>query len=91
MTPSRKKPGMAFWATVVVVCLALYVLSAPLSERLVWVIVLGHWLGEDSRDVVVSVIRGFYFPVRWLETYGPEPVRSVLFWYYDFWLHDLGM
>jgi hypothetical protein len=87
----RKKSRKVLWTAAVVVVLAIYVLTAPLSEMLLWGIVFGHWLGEDSRDVVVPVIRGFYFPVHWLETNGPEPIRSVLFWYYDLWLHNYGL
>lgn len=91
MTPSRKKTGVAFWATAAVVVLALYGLTAPLSEVLVWHIVLGHWIGEGSRDVVISVIRGFYFPVHWLELNGPWPISALLQRYYDLWLHDFGV
>jgi hypothetical protein len=91
MTPGCKEPAVAFWASVVVVSLALYVLTAPLSEMRVWNTMFGRWLGEGSRDTAVSAIRGFYFPVRWLETYGPEPIRSVLYWYYDLWLHNYSL
>jgi hypothetical protein len=87
----RKKSHRALWAAAVVVVLAIYILTAPLSEMLVWGIVLGHWLGEGSPDVVVAVIRGFYFPVHWLRTSGPWPIQSVLEWYYDLWLHDYSL
>jgi hypothetical protein len=65
---------------------ALYVLTAPVSEVLVLHIVFRGWLGVDHRDSVIAVIRAFYSPVHWLELYGPWPIRSVLDWYYGLWL-----
>ena len=87
---SRKKPGVAFLATVVVVALGLYALTAPLSEILVLQIVFRGWIDVDRRDSVIAVIRGFYFPVHWLELNAPWPISAPLQWYYDLWLGEIS-
>jgi hypothetical protein len=86
----RKRPSAAFWATVAVVVLAAYVLTAPLSELIVLRIVFHGWIGEEHRDSVIAVIRGFYFPVHWLRVNGPWPISAPLRWYFDLWLGDIG-
>jgi hypothetical protein len=68
------------WSAIACVTLGLYVLTAPLSELLILNIVLRGWIGEDWRDTVIGIIRGFYFPVHWMQMYGPWPVSAPLDW-----------
>jgi hypothetical protein len=74
MTTDRKKPGVAFWATVaLVVVLVVYPLSfGPAC-----------WL--DSRTLLpawsVRFLRSFYSPM--LD--GPKSVRDALMWYGYLW------
>jgi hypothetical protein len=90
MSEPKKKLGWEFWVPVVLAILVLYVLTAPVSELLVLQIVFRGWIGEDHRDSVIAVIRGFYAPVHWLEMNGPWPINSVLEWYYRIWLPPLA-
>jgi hypothetical protein len=71
MTPDRKKPGVAFWATVVVVVV---LVAYPLSLFPI------AWL--ENRGIVpvqnstVGVILWWYCaPARWLMAYGPDWIR----------------
>jgi hypothetical protein len=74
MSEDRKKPGVAFWATVVLVA----VLAYPLSLLpLVWL---------NSRDmipdegVVHDVVWVYCYPVRWLHDNGPGWFREFIDW-----------
>jgi hypothetical protein len=83
MTSDRKKPGVAFWATVtVVVVLAAYPLSlGPVC-----------WLRPKCRGdhlIEVANLRIYapdphvhapriYWPIGRLAQYGPEPVRRMI-------------
>jgi hypothetical protein len=70
MTPSRKKPGMAFWATVVVVV----VLAYPLSfGPACWVANRTDLFKDDDLPVI-------YRPIGWLCFRSPS-VERVLFGY----------
>jgi hypothetical protein len=55
MSEDRKKPGVAFWATVVVVGLALYVLSIGPAA----------WIVEDSKpgDCGWGIYHAAYYPL----------------------------
>jgi hypothetical protein len=77
MTSDRKKPGTAFWATVVVVVLVVYPLSVGPAE---WMRVHG-WLSKGD----MQALKWFYRPLAWLETKGPEPIGRLLFWYESLW------
>jgi hypothetical protein len=76
---SRQKPGVAFWATVVVVAI---LVAYPLS--------LGPacWLAARENpeldDGVISDLRvtsHFYWPLGWAAANAPEPVRDLVSWY----------
>ena len=66
---SSKKPGVAFWATVVVVVPSLYVLS---SGPAMWIIF--HTRSEQLNEWYGWV----YAPLRWLYLNGPWSVRDLL-------------
>jgi hypothetical protein len=80
MTSDRKKPGVAFWATVaLVVALVGYPLSfgpafwwfsPPRSD--------GTWMMSHSDDPWAPKA---YWPLGWLAEYGPEPVSHAIQWY----------
>jgi hypothetical protein len=77
----RKKPGVAFWATVVVVVgLVAYPLSfgpacwwfsLPRSD--------GPWLisMSDAEPHAPQI----YWPIGWLTQNGPESIRGIIEWY----------
>jgi hypothetical protein len=77
----RKKPGVAFWATVVVVVLLLgYPLSfgpacwwfSPPRSDGTWAISLSDTWPHAPR---------MYWPCGWLVQYGPESVGAFIKWY----------
>jgi hypothetical protein len=74
MTSNRKKPGLAFWATVVVVVVLAYVLSFGPAT----------WLYE--RQVVPdSAVTMIYAPVLSAYEYAPRPIRQATDWYMALW------
>jgi len=73
----------------VVLAVAVYVLTAPISEVVVAKLWLSGWLGKDSRKVLITVLRGFYAPVHWLAMRAPWPINSPFRWYYDLWLRQI--
>ena len=72
---SRKQPSVAFWATVVVVAVLLYVASFGPACWVFW----RPWCPTELKDS----IRFAYRPVQRLIENGPEPIRSALIWYTD--------
>jgi hypothetical protein len=78
MTEDRKKPGVAFWSTVVLlVVLVAYPLSAgPLQ----WA--RAHGLLSQG---MIDALTLFYSPIRWIHDIGPEALRQVLDWYLQLW------
>jgi hypothetical protein len=68
------------------IVLALYVLTAPISEMLMARLLVRGWISVDSRNAIMPAIRGFYWPVHWLAMNAPWPIRSPLQWYYNLWL-----
>lgn len=80
MTSSRKKSGVAFWATVgLVVVLVGYPLSIG---PFVWL----HSHGYLSLNSANIVARSFYRPIAWIYRQGPQPVSDVIEWYRDLWV-----
>ena len=74
----RKKPGVGFWATVVVVTKPLlYGLSIGPAA---WAI---HqpWCPAWAFGVCTII----YSPIIWLEQYGPQPIRLAIGWYGQLW------
>ncbi len=78
MTPSRKKPGVAFWTTVVVVVVLLYALSIGPAARLCRVAGEPDWL-----RLVLSVI---YLPLQVVVVFGPAPVERLFLAYMRLWV-----
>jgi hypothetical protein len=77
MTSDRKQTGVAFWATVVVVVAAAYVLSAgPVSFL---------WNRGMLPACSAPPIMAFFAPLSWLGKSGPEPVREAIVWYVQLW------
>ncbi len=74
---SRKQPGMAFWATVVVIGLVLYLLSFGPVEWLV-----RHGVGASWTEVPIT---WFYRPISWMYFNGPDPIHDALGWYNKLW------
>jgi hypothetical protein len=75
MSEEPKKPGVAFWATVVVIAVpALYVASAG---SLVWLKSHG-FMSEAAWNAAMVV----YYPIDRLT---PEPFGSWIGWYVDLW------
>jgi len=87
MTTPRKLPGVAFWATVVVVValtgLVMYALTAPAIS--LWVFegighgILPQWMGDV--DFVVC------WPLRWIVKNCPVALPEHILYYYSglFW------
>ena len=73
-----KKPGMAFWATVVVVVV---LVAYPLSFGPACWILTHVELWPDTRNAIEAP----YAPLFRIRTGGPEWVRPPLDWYVSFW------
>jgi hypothetical protein len=76
----RKKPGVAFWATVVVVVVAVYVASIGPA----------YWACSDARgrircDWSGAIFVNSYAPIVLLYQEGPSPARQAISWYLGFW------
>src|SRR5262245_2006101 len=68
---SRKKPGVAFWATVVVVAM---LVGYPLSfGPACWI----AWRASHSAPVIATI----YSPLVRAGFRGPAPVRRALWWW----------
>ncbi len=76
---SRKKPGVAFWATVVVACL---MVAYPLSFGPALWMSSHDWCSEDT---AISIGK-FYYPILALRRSGPEQISSLLDWYAALWI-----
>jgi hypothetical protein len=76
MTPDRTKPGVAFWATgVVVAVLVLYPLSLlPIA----WLESRGMIPEQDS--IIGGMLWAYCAPVRWLVNNGHVWIRDYLKW-----------
>ena len=74
MTTERKKPGVTFWATVVVIVGLAYVLSSGPAI----------WLHERQllSDGSVTIL---YDPLFRVCLYGPRPIRRASDWYLALW------
>jgi hypothetical protein len=72
MTGDRKKPGVAFWGTVVVVALLAYPLSfGPAC-----------WLAQRDAATTERLAPRLYWPIGWAFTKSPRGViRGVIHWY----------
>jgi hypothetical protein len=74
----RKKPGVAFWATVVVVAV---LVAYPLS--------IGPACGVLNRTGWPEWARHSYWlvyaPILWIYENGPEPIHDAIAWYCHVW------
>ncbi len=77
MTSSHKKPGVAFWATVVMIVFVLCELSASPVEM------LSMRIGDPDWLVVPGRI--FYAPLAWLDNHSPEWWKRWDAAYDDWW------
>jgi len=75
MTSDRKKPGVAFWATVVVVLVALYVASCGPVHCLYRKCGHPQLLGET--------IYAFYFPFGFVIQNSPPRIRDRIEKYHE--------
>ena len=74
MTPDRKKPGVAFWATVVVVvALVAYPLSWGPSCWILWRMGMPSWGVESYRRM--------YGPLLWIYEQSPPWIQHAVQWY----------
>ena len=71
----RKKPGLAFWASVVLVVVLAYPLSIGPS---CWALNL---LGNPRW--MISLYQRFYSPIIWINKNGPQPIHEAIEWYGD--------
>lgn len=74
MTDSRKKPGVAFWLTVVATTTLLYVLSSGPAN---WLALKG-FLPEDAATVT-------YAPLFWIIERCPESAQTKFFEWLSLW------
>jgi hypothetical protein len=90
MTPSRKKPGVAFWATVVVVVALVYVLSfGPVCWINCRTGTCGPLISTAFRPIILATgkVRGAEPAVRWYACAGVPSGRSPVFVEGDlFWI-----
>jgi hypothetical protein len=77
--PDSKKPGVAFWATV---GLVVVLVGYPLSCGPACWVVNQKWCPSQLIDVFVWV----WWPIGWLQNYGPQPIRDIIVWYYGCWV-----
>ena len=74
----RKKPGVAFWATVMMVVV---LVAYPLSfGPACW------WLSEPIEMIAFSYqntrqIPGAYWPIAWAAKHGPKPLQRMITWF----------
>ena len=78
MASDRKKPGVAFWATVAGAAVVLYVLSSGPANLLMYRGIL--------RGRPLTICGAIYWPLRWLMENGPEPVSNAIRWYAELWV-----
>ena len=84
MTADRKRPGVAFWATVVVVVGLVYCLSyGPLCWAINKMANRG-WLRPDT-DWIRQLIFLVILPIRLLHSDGPRSISDAIDWYVHLW------
>ena len=77
---SRKKPGVAFWATV---ALVVVLVGYPLSIGPAAYMAYRGWLAEGWR---FRAYQSIYAPLIWLFEHGPAPIHDTIEWYVSFWI-----
>jgi hypothetical protein len=87
MTSDRKKAGVAFWATVVVVvALVAYPLSfGPacwwFAEREPMPPSSPRFFFAGTLTSLLPVAPRFYWPIGWIAMHGPTPANRLICWY----------
>ena len=78
----RKKPGVAFWATVTIVVVAIYI--ASFGPACWW------FASRDPASILIGdphrsprYAPRVYWPIGWLAENGPLPIGDAIFWYAD--------
>jgi hypothetical protein len=75
----RKKPGVAFWATVVV---AVALVAYPLSfGPACWWFAREPQISSHSWEQPPRVAPRLYWPIGRLARRGPKPIGDVILWY----------
>jgi hypothetical protein len=74
---SRKKPGVAFWATVVMTLIVLYVLGVGPVSSIADASSSPGW----TTDAYVQI----YLPIIWIYENGPQSIHEVIEWYVNLW------
>jgi hypothetical protein len=80
----RKKPGVAFRATVALIALLAYPLSFGPACWITARSQLGDQIGRACMEEV-------YRPVLWTIAYGPAVIEKPLFWWGEFGIRDGGV
>jgi hypothetical protein len=84
MSDDRKKPGAAFWTTLVVVAMLVYPLCyGPACWGINWMANKG-WLRPDT-DWIRQLIFLIFCPIRLLHSDGPKPISDLIDWYAHLW------
>jgi len=78
----KKKPGVAFWATVVVV---VALVAYPLSFGPAYAF-FAHTQRHDSPRWRSQVFWSIYEPIRWLRNNSPAPIRRSIDCSSDPWI-----
>jgi hypothetical protein len=79
MISDRKKPGVAFWATLVVVAV---LVAYPLSIGPAYWLKRQDWAYGSTHGAFHAV----YGPIIWIYQQGPQPAHDAIGWYVDLWL-----
>jgi hypothetical protein len=74
MNSNRRKPGVAFCATVVLVVV---LVGYPLSYGPFFWLFRRGWLPNSTI--------GFYAPMTWLHKFGPGPIGEAVRWWATLW------
>jgi hypothetical protein len=78
----RRKPGLAFWATVVLVMVLAYVASFGAARWLAGNGLLPGWL--------LGPLNAFYMPFSWGYRHGPQWLSDAIRWYGLFFNNKAG-
>jgi hypothetical protein len=74
----RKKPGVAFWASVVLVTALAY----PLSFGPACWLAYRDYMSDDVRHIATVT----YSPIALISENGPQPLQDAIVWYVSLWL-----
>jgi hypothetical protein len=75
---NRKKPGVAFWATVVLIAM---LVGYPLSFGPACWWFLGPMPPHAIATASANFAHRMYWPAGWFAVYAPNSVGDAIFWY----------